>query len=379
MPLARGATCRGLSLVELLVSMAVGLIIMSGVITVMVDSKESLVTEEQISYIQDNARFALEQLSYDIRMAGYFGCSTQGELTNSVNNSTNDANWMYSSTGIKGFEYSELGDSDFPAELSGDISANTDVVVINRGEPNDSLSITSHVPAAATIHLSEPSTLEVGQILVIASPNCSNMAIFQMTGPTNTTSPSEANHNTGGSVQPGNCRKALTSGYDCSNPPIASFYGTPYPPGSTLMEFSSNAYFIRASETTGLPSLYRQTLIVDSGSNADTEAQELASGVEDLQIIYGLDTDATADGKIDRYYSADNIPYDLADPATGYIAWDRVIAVRITLIMRSAREVFASDTAVDLNEGFVYNDRYMRQKVSTTLRIRNRGLAAEGA
>ena len=76
---------------------------------------------------------------------------------------------------------------------------------------------------------------------------------------------------------------------------------------------------------------------------------------------------------MNRYYSANEITVDLATVGS-FIAWDRVLTARVTLILRSNTPVFPSNTAVNLGEGFTYNDRYMRQKVSSTVRIRNRGL-----
>lgn len=362
----------GLSLIELLVSMTVGLFILSGVVAIVGNSKTQFIHEEDISYIQENARFAIDQIAYDVRMAGYFGCSAKGELTNSVDDSTDASNWFLSSNGIRGFE---IGDSDFPAELTSTISAGTDVLIVNRAEPNDAIQVSSHNPSSATIHLTASTTMERGDVLLIASPTCSNMAIFQMTGPTSS-NPSHVNHSSGGSVSPGNCHKALSSGYDCDSSPHPSFSGATYPPGSFLMEFVSHAYFVRESDTTGIPSLYRQTL-VNSSNAATTEAQELVSGVEDLEIIYGVDTNATdPDGIVDRYYSADQITALTAASGTAWVGWDRVMSARVTLIMRSTRELFNENTAVDLGEGYTFNDRFMRQKVTTTIRIRNRGLGA---
>ena len=191
----------GIGLVELMVSITIGLIIMSGVVAIVGNSKTQFLQEEDISFIQENARFAIDQLSYDIRMAGYFGCNTQGELTNSMDDSTLPNNWFLSSNGIRGFE---IGDANFPAQLTSSINAGTDVLIINRGETNDAVQVTSHNPSSATIHLTQPVPLEKGDVLLIASPNCANMAIFQMSGP-NSSNPSHVVHNTGGSTSPGNC------------------------------------------------------------------------------------------------------------------------------------------------------------------------------
>jgi type IV pilus assembly protein PilW len=366
----------GLTLVELLVSMVIGLFLIGGVLSVMLDSKDQFLVEQEMAYIQENGRFAVDQMGYDIRLAGYFGCSVGGELTNTLNGSTDADGGSFSSNGIKGFEFSEKNDADFPSDIESLLAADTDVVVVNRGQQDDSLVVTSHVPASQTIHLSAPSNLNKGDILIISSSDCRNMAIFQMSGPNNTANPSQIGHNSGGSVSPGNCHKALSTAsngaYSCSSVPANNVHGRSYPPGSSLMQFISYAYFVGTSSITGLPTLYRMSL-GRSGTSAVNVVEEFVSGVEDLQVVYGVDSSATADAQVDRYYSADDITADIAS-AGSTIAWDRVITARVTLIMRSNRQVFPVNTAVNLGDGFTFNDRFMRQRISSTIRIRNRGL-----
>ncbi len=374
---------QGLTLIELLIAMVLSLFLMGGVIAVLLDSKDHFFMSEETSYIQENARFAVGQISYDLRMAGYFGCSVGGNLTNTLNGSNAANGGSFSSNGIKGFEYSEKSDVDFPADIEGSISPvivlepGTDVVVLNRGEPNDSLVVTSHNPPSSTVHLSVSHNMTKGDILVMATPNCRNMSIFQMTGPTSA-NPSHINHDKNNTMSPGNCKKALSTatgeGYTCgtASEPANSVTGVAFPPGSALMKFSSQAYFISTSEVTGLPTLFRMTLGNASGVAAN-QVEEVVSGVEDMEIVYGVDTDAAADNLVNRYYSANEITVDLATVGS-FIAWDRVLTARVTLILRSNTPVFSGNTAVNLGEGFTYNDRYMRQKVSSTVRIRNRGL-----
>lgn len=377
---------RGLTLIELLIAMTIGLVLLAGVVTVMIGSKNHFYSEEEMSYIQENGRFAIDQLGYDIRMAGYFGCSVLGELTNTLEGS--DAESWLSSNGIKGFEYSEKDDADFPDGLSDLVLAGTDVVVINRGEQDDSLIVTEHKPTSATIDLASGSdAIVAGDILVLVNPDCSHAAIFQMSGP-NSSNPDHINHNTGNTVSPGNCRKALSDAdgkaYACgdSNEPANNgVEGFEFQPGSSLMKFNSSAYFIGTSTITGLPTLYRSA-VTRSGSTASSVNEELISGVENMQILYGLDTSTDMDGVVDQYVRATSITQDEASGGV-YTAWDRVITVRLDLVMRSARPVYPENTEVNLGvdldndnavDDDVYNDRFMRQKFSTTFRIRNRGI-----
>ena len=78
---------QGFSIVELLIAVTIGLIILSGVINVVVKSKTNKLQQDEIAFIQDNARFVVETLTSEIRMAGYMGCASPS--TSMIANSTN--------------------------------------------------------------------------------------------------------------------------------------------------------------------------------------------------------------------------------------------------------------------------------------------------
>src|SRR5712691_6457768 len=63
----------GLSLVELLVSIALGLMVLAGVIVVFANSSAARNELERSSRQIENGRYALELLSSDLRMAGFYG------------------------------------------------------------------------------------------------------------------------------------------------------------------------------------------------------------------------------------------------------------------------------------------------------------------
>lgn len=69
------------------------------------------------------------------------------------------------------------------------------------------------------------------------------------------------------------------------------------------------------------PALFRKTLT----SNGTLQREELVRGVEELQLLYGIDT--TSDGAVDRYVNAD-----------GVSDWRQVVSVRFWLLLRSACE-----------------------------------------
>ena len=63
--------CRGYSLVELLVAMAIALVVMAGTYKVYVTQQDSYLLQEQVAEMQQNARTAKYIMTREIRMAGY--------------------------------------------------------------------------------------------------------------------------------------------------------------------------------------------------------------------------------------------------------------------------------------------------------------------
>ncbi len=72
-PVSAPPRAAGLSLVELMVSMAIGLIILAAVTTVFVNTSASRTELERTSRQIENGRYAVEVLSDDLRLAGFAG------------------------------------------------------------------------------------------------------------------------------------------------------------------------------------------------------------------------------------------------------------------------------------------------------------------
>jgi type IV pilus assembly protein PilW len=70
----------GLSLVELMVSITLGLMILSGVLVVFANSSASRAEVERTSRQIENGRYASEVLSDDLRLAGFYGVLTVGNV-----------------------------------------------------------------------------------------------------------------------------------------------------------------------------------------------------------------------------------------------------------------------------------------------------------
>jgi len=77
---------RGVGMVELLIAMGLSLVIGLAVIEVFLGQRQLYVAQDEQSRMQENARFVFEQISHDLRMVGFWGCSNKVVLTNSTGN-----------------------------------------------------------------------------------------------------------------------------------------------------------------------------------------------------------------------------------------------------------------------------------------------------
>ena len=75
---------RGYTLVELMIALALGLMLLGGLIQVFQGSKKSYRFSTELSRMQENGRYALDLIAHDIRMIGYQGCADPGEVVPNV-------------------------------------------------------------------------------------------------------------------------------------------------------------------------------------------------------------------------------------------------------------------------------------------------------
>lgn len=81
---------RGLSLIELMISLALGLLVVLAVTYVFAGSRANYRHQDALSAVQESGRIALEVLTRDVRMAGYPGCGNLPFLRHLSLNFSND-------------------------------------------------------------------------------------------------------------------------------------------------------------------------------------------------------------------------------------------------------------------------------------------------
>jgi len=306
---------RGFTMVELMVAITISALILGVLTQVYAGAKRSYRVSEALSRMQENGRYALDYLARDIRLAGYSGCVSGGTAVNNMANAItgwsplNTATSPITLQGIQGYEASI-------ATLTG-ISggANTDAVLIQFLSPS-SAKLINPGPQNASMQINgNPLNFQQYEILVVT--DCSFADIFKATSVSNSSG-------------------TVTIAHSNSNN-TGNNTSYPYDENAEVMRMQSNVYYIFTNATTGVPSLMRRRLGFFASSDAAqycTNAassttqgfcvEEIAEGVEDLQILYGVDTNA--DLSADKFVAASSVA--AAD-------WPKVVSVRVNLLVRS--------------------------------------------
>lgn len=343
---------KGFSLVELLVAMALGSVLLGGVIQVFLGSKQAYVFNEELGWIQENARFATEFMTRDLRMAGYWGCNKDIPVVNTLK-PISGSGWQTNfGDGLGGFNGDDTANTVFtnaefpqpalPAVASGTLPR-SDVLTLSNLNSSQSFSVTSHNTNSATITIGAH-PFKSGDILVVT--DCKQSAIFQHNGG----NPNKLIHNTGAG-SPGNCTKGLGA------PLLCTTHGTPYAYGADaqVMAASSYAYYVDVASN-GLPALFIRSL----ANNATTVSSELVQGIENIQVSYG--EDLTADGVPNRFVDASDVG-----------TWTNVVTVKTYLLARSLKQVASEPQAFSfMGTTYTPTDRYLRQEFVSTTKLRNR-------
>lgn len=329
---------RGYTLVELMVAITIGLFLLGGIGMVFVSSKQTYRMQDSLWQLQDNSRFAMEFLIKDLRMAGFRGCSSTIIPVNTLNNGT-DFNYNFMA-GVEGFEGAASSWSPaLPAAISSATpppAAGSDVITLRRAqEPGIGVTAPFMNNNSAALHVDAGNGLSQFDIVLVT--DCSAAAILQISGANPGTSGTIA-HNTGVGT-PGN---------------VTADLGKIFRDDAEIMKLVTVSYFIAPNAAAaGSRSLWRK---VGTGT-----PEELAEGVEDMQILYGEDTDN--DRSVNRYVTADNVT-DM----------NQVMSFKLSFLMSTLEDkITRNPQSYTFNGATVTStDRKLHRVFSTVVTLRNR-------
>jgi len=311
--------CRGFSLVELMVALVITLILLAGIGQIFLSSKKSYTLQDSLARMQENGRYAMDTLSQDLRRAGYWGGNADiTEIGGTLPLLNEDGICLGS------------GNNDWARKLDKKIFG------LNDNRTNYGCLPSTTLPSQDVLMVRFAAPWRVGGI---TTPTFLNDHFYLRS-----------------SLFEG---KLFKGSDEASNPITAAAVRT--------SELVARVYFINPATNAGtnkcgggtVPSLYRLGL-----ANGVPTVEEVAYGVEGLQVQYGIDT--TNDDSVDSYVNA-------AGPTDPM--WDQVISVRIWLLVRAEcpDTGYINDTAYSMGgTNTTFNDNYRRKLYTSTVRLRNR-------
>lgn len=313
----------GLSVIELLITMVLGLLLTLGVTQIYLSSSVTYRQTEGLAYAQESTRFVSAMLTPELRSAGSFGClAHMGRPLKKIVDNRLSGNLIVPLTqALQGWEYTGTGPGDaitlaktlstpsaghwdsgtagidLPTSLEGSVVVNADVIMVNTLTPLGVEVGAVTNPGDSVINLADASGVSAGRNVLATRGDCSKGELFQNSDAAS--------------------RSTITT--------VSNTFGLGYDLQTRLYAFATMAYYI-GEGTSGEPALFRRLM------TPLQNPQELVSGVETLQILYGVDTDGS--NAADAYIPADEV----AD-------WDTVASVRFSVMTRSPSDVLDEENS----------------------------------
>jgi type IV pilus assembly protein PilW len=347
----------GLTLIELMVAMTIGLLLLAGTASLFISNKRIYREQDEMSRLQENARFALEALIRDIRMAAYAGCADNvGAVSNSLNGADDDDALISFMNGLEGSEASGNwlpSNSDVGVSL---MAAGTDGIIVRYLDPVGETVSADMANTNSAVQVTGVAGLVPGDLAAVS--DCESSDVFEITQ----VSGSQLSHATG-----------VITGDSPGN--ASANFSKRYSRGAALNRFVARRYFICDADDSADyscdedgdgdpdddPSVYSPALFVTENYAAP---RMLVEGVEHMQILYGEDT--SGDSVADTFVNAGAVTN-----------WNNVVSVRVALLMRTVTEGQHNDpdtrtysllgTTID-----PVDERRRRRVFSSTILVRNR-------
>jgi len=318
----------GISLVEILVALVISLFLLGGIVQVYLGNKTTFKFTNALAEIQENGRFALDSMSQDLRLSNEWGCVKFNPAdTDNINNTINTGTFAGYNSNVHDFVGEEAVEGTNNAGLNG-----SDTVTIRGGKPGQA-NVQSPFVLAGTPSLNVTTGSRIGQGDFVLVTRCgANDLLIE----------AEADI------------LRVTNSTTVASNTLLTFAGgksQQFENDASVIELQTVTYNI-ANGASGEPALFR----TEFGT-----AVELVEGIEDMQILYGVDSDN--DQFANQYLSSNNV----AD-------FDDVVSMRVMLLLRSIDDFVAEAPQTYSFNGVqtTAGDRRLRQVFTTTVALRNR-------
>lgn len=349
----------GLSLVELMISIVIGLILVSSISMLIVEQDRTRLEMDKASRQIENGRYATQLLRNDLQHAGYYGDywnlatkpGVPAAMPNACEKDDVGAIEKALSMPVQGFD----SITAMPAPLSACLADvnhldGTDVLIIRRAD-----TVTTPVASAVPGQIYLQTNYKEFKLATASNNAQTNDAIFNLLKFDGT--------------KETNLRRLLVHIYYISpcNTPAAG-----------------NTACAGAGDDGGqpVPTLKRLELDVDSAGARVLKTVPLVEGIQAMQLDYGLDSDGS-DGSPDGGYKTGTrtithptgtqsaAPFAVAD-------WLNVMSVRLNLLSRNKEPTAGHIDAKTYQLGAggnagPFNDAFKRHVFSETVRVVNAG------
>lgn len=329
----RAADQSGFSIVELMISITIGLLLLSGLVTLFVSSSDAERESRKESQQIENGRYSVDTISQDVRLAGFFGAFRKYTAPTALPDACDTSNaGLQAALGlpVQGYQAASLASTPSPPSScatwlpAANLLAGSDILVVRRADT------TAIVPGAATT---------TGEVYIQANPATAAV----QTGGGTTTCVSDAT----GAAAAITRRCTLPAASDVC--PTECAAGTS--PAAEIRKLHVNLYFVApcsmpadgsdvctgSSDDGGNPIPTLKRLEITAASGAVTfKVYSIAEGVQYMKVEYGVDdtpttvnadTGLVGDGSPDRY----SVAPTLAD-------FTNAVTVRVDLLMRNSQK-----------------------------------------
>lgn len=379
----------GLSLVELMVAIVIGLLVSLAAVQIFAANRISYQMQEGLSRVQENGRFAVEYLQRRLRLAGFMGCgndivrSAGGTFVNHLAASGSDARSVYRfERPVEGFAFRGNADGAalavgsasewapaLPTELDRKVVRGSDVLIV-RTLSEESTPVLTWISNPNRFSVADPVFVAAGGFYAVQ--NCTSTEVFQA-----------LRANRGVVEAPRGGENAFVDPTTSPQVPwgyLSSKYS--FPAGRALnaevhrAEYTALYVGLRSESGQVVPALYVQRFGTAASGPATVVDDELADGVESLQLQFGIDDDPASVGTVDRFVTADQVAAGASGAAAIDARWRRVLSVRVGFLIRSPTNAdLRGDTRTYQVAGKKVDprdDQRLRQVYEVTVALRNR-------
>jgi type IV pilus assembly protein PilW len=354
----------GVSLIELLIALAIGSLLILGLVQVFAASRTAYQLSTGLARAQENGRFALDLLQRDVRMAGHSGCvndqarflpenvtPSRPALVSTFLTAANQASGNYAQPGLHGalrFDkaieaYEAVGTATgetlvlpatftaaltsgewspaLPAQLFSDLNRpvpGSDILILRNFSPTGAqvTSFTAGDPATILFEAAHAARLSEGvaEPHLLALADCMGAAVFK------------ADYVTLGAG-------SMTVASGAGN--VTPLGTLPLAAGQAMLYRADSLVYYVGLNAQDVPAMYRLRYLMTAAGAVQAVNEELVEGIESIQLRFGQDSFTGAgerpSGNIGQSAVADELV-----GANWEDAWRRVGLVQLGLIARSS-------------------------------------------